>query len=167
MRAKGDPRSSHAWRQLSKRVANEEPVCWLQLPGICTQRSTSGDHVIPVKYRPDLALVRSNIHGACGPCNRKRGELTMEQLREIYGGATGFDGAHRMKTYVPQDDSSRALDFFGTALTRDTCRDLAMRTESGDSKESGAQQHSSSETRCSTSEFDTTATDSDAGTLGA
>lgn len=74
-----DPRSTQAWRKLAKQVAREEPVCWLQLDG-CTGASTTGDHVIPVVDRPDLALVRSNVHGACSPCNYKRGNLPIGAL---------------------------------------------------------------------------------------
>lgn len=67
-----DPRRTRAWRQLSKQVCREEPRCWLRYPG-CTYWSTEGDHMAPVEERPDLALVRSNVRGACRHCNRKRG----------------------------------------------------------------------------------------------
>lgn len=76
-----DPRSTQAWRKLAKQVAREEPVCWLQFPGICTGASTTGDHVIPVTVRPDLALNRSNVRGACGPCNDARRNTPVESLR--------------------------------------------------------------------------------------
>ncbi|MGH4002207.1 MAG: HNH endonuclease, partial [Pseudonocardiaceae bacterium] len=75
-----DPRSTQAWRKLAKQVAREEPTCWLRLEG-CTIRSTTGDHVIPVTVRPDLALTRTNVHGACSTCNYKRGNLPIESLR--------------------------------------------------------------------------------------
>lgn len=75
-----DPRSTWAWRKLVAEVIVEGPVCWLQLEG-CTQVSTTGDHVIPVTVRPDLALVRGNVRGACRPCNDKRGNLSIEELR--------------------------------------------------------------------------------------
>src|SRR4051794_10040219 len=74
-----DPRSTQAWRKLAKQVAREEPVCWLQFEG-CTGASTTGDHVIPVVVRPDLALVRSNVRGACSACNYKRGNLPVSAL---------------------------------------------------------------------------------------
>jgi hypothetical protein len=75
-----DPRGTQAWRRLAKLAAREEPVCWLQLEG-CTQVSTTGDHLEPVTARPDLALVRSNVRGACGPCNERRGNLPLSALR--------------------------------------------------------------------------------------
>jgi 5-methylcytosine-specific restriction endonuclease McrA len=75
-----DPRGTQAWRKLAKQAAREEPVCWLAFEG-CTVKSTTGDHVIPVTVRPELALIRSNVHGACGPCNYKRGNLPLESLR--------------------------------------------------------------------------------------
>lgn len=75
-----DPRSTAAWRRLAKQAASEEPVCWLQLED-CTRVSTTGDHIIPVTARPDLALVRANVHGACSSCNYKRGNLGLGSLR--------------------------------------------------------------------------------------
>lgn len=80
---KGDPRQTRAWRKLRDQVVREEPTCWLQLPGICTAASTTADHVQPVKARPDLALVRSNLRGACEPCNRARGNTPVESLRLV------------------------------------------------------------------------------------
>jgi 5-methylcytosine-specific restriction endonuclease McrA len=74
-----DPRSTRAWRRLVAQVIREEPRCWLQLDG-CTHASTTGDHVIPVTERPDLALIRANVHGACASCNQKRGNLPITAL---------------------------------------------------------------------------------------
>lgn len=74
-----DPRSTRAWRRLVAQVVREEPTCWLQLDG-CTGASTTGDHVIPVTDRPDLALVRANVHGACSSCNYRRGNLPITAL---------------------------------------------------------------------------------------
>jgi len=89
-----DPRETRAWRTLKAQVVREEPTCWLRLDG-CTTRSTTGDHVIPVTDRPDLALVRSNVHGACSSCNYKRGNLPIDALR------------------IGGNDRPAALDIFG------------------------------------------------------
>ena len=75
-----DPRKTRAWRELRDRVVREEPVCWLQLEG-CTRWSTTGDHILGVTEYPHLALVRSNVRGACAECNNKRGNLPVENLR--------------------------------------------------------------------------------------
>lgn len=75
-----DPRHTRAWRTLRDQVIREEPVCWLRLEG-CTVRSTTGDHIIGVAERPDLALVRTNVRGACAPCNRTRNSLPVSALR--------------------------------------------------------------------------------------
>lgn len=69
----GDPRWTQAWRRLRAMVITEEPYCTIGLPGICTQVSTTADHIVSVADRPDLALIRSNVRGACGPCNYSRG----------------------------------------------------------------------------------------------
>lgn len=77
-------RSTRAWQRLAKQVCTEEPICWLQLDG-CTGRSTTGDHIIGASARPDLALVRSNVRGACRHCNNKRGHLPPDIARQMYG----------------------------------------------------------------------------------
>lgn len=82
-RAPGDPRTTRAWKLLVRTVKREEPTCWLQLPGICTGTSTTGDHVVPVSAAPELALVRSNVRGACGPCNWRRQDTPVDQLEEL------------------------------------------------------------------------------------
>lgn len=74
-----DPRQTRAWKKLRDQVVVEEPLCWLGLPG-CTRLSTTGDHVIPVTERPDLALVRDNVRGCCRSCNDKRGNLPVDAL---------------------------------------------------------------------------------------
>jgi len=96
-------RWTRAWKLLSAQVCDEEPTCWLQLTG-CTGRSTTGDHVIPVAARPDLAMVRSNVRGACRHCNSKRGHLPAELAREMFGTSKQTD-----QTLKP-----RALDIFDT-----------------------------------------------------
>lgn len=83
-----DPRRSRAWRILSARVRQEEPICWLQLAG-CTGVSETADHVIPVIVAPELALVRTNLRGACIPCNSKRQDLPVDQLDHLRGDPAG------------------------------------------------------------------------------
>jgi 5-methylcytosine-specific restriction endonuclease McrA len=74
-----DPRRTRAWRVLRDQVVREEPLCWLRLPG-CTTFSVTADHVLTVKDRPDLAMVRANLRGACSECNGKRNDKTIDQL---------------------------------------------------------------------------------------
>lgn len=70
---------SRAWRRMVAQVVREEPLCRLRLYG-CTIRSTTADHIIPKKYRPDLAMVRANLRGSCVNCNLKRGTKTPRQM---------------------------------------------------------------------------------------
>jgi hypothetical protein len=65
---------TRAWRKLRDQVVAEEPWCWLRYPGICTGRSQTADHVLTVKARPDLAMDRANLRGACRPCNGHRND---------------------------------------------------------------------------------------------
>lgn len=76
-----DPRNTRAWRRLRDQVIAEEPTCRLAFPGICTTVSTTADHIKPVSVRPDLALVRTNLRGACQPCNEARRTVPDEALR--------------------------------------------------------------------------------------
>lgn len=75
-----DVRSTRAWRKLRDKVIEEEPECQLRFPDCCTKISTRADHILTVKKRPDLALERSNLRGACDPCNRLRGQMPDELL---------------------------------------------------------------------------------------
>lgn len=81
-----DPRHTRAWRKLRDQVVDDEPTCRLRFPGICTITSTTADHIKPVSTHPELALVRSNCRGACGPCNEARRAVPDEAL--VVGGGT-------------------------------------------------------------------------------
>ena len=75
--------STRAWRKLRAQVLAEEPLCRIRIDGTCTTISTQADHIIPIALRPDLAMVRANIQGACAPCNRYKGSsgITAESSR--------------------------------------------------------------------------------------
>jgi 5-methylcytosine-specific restriction endonuclease McrA len=88
------------WGKLSKQVAREEPICWLQLPG-CTGRSTGADHYYPVKTHPHLKDVRENLRGACLHCNTARGATPVHQLDKLRA------------TMAAKRQPPRALGFFG------------------------------------------------------
>jgi 5-methylcytosine-specific restriction endonuclease McrA len=75
-----DPRSTRAWRRLRDQVVKEEPTCRLRFPGICTLTSTTADHITPVTTDPQLALARTNVRGACAPCNEARRTVPDESL---------------------------------------------------------------------------------------
>lgn len=71
LRATGSPElKTAAWRKLRLEVLQEEPECRIRIPGVCTEVSTTVDHIIPWSKDPTLLLVRSNLQGACMPCNR-------------------------------------------------------------------------------------------------
>jgi 5-methylcytosine-specific restriction endonuclease McrA len=76
-----DPRQTRAWVRLRDRVVREEPTCRLRFPGICTTVSTTADHIKPVSTHPELALERTNVRGACTPCNEARRTVPDESLR--------------------------------------------------------------------------------------
>lgn len=74
-----DQRGTRAWRVLRAKVIAEEPLCWLRLPG-CTTISDTADHILTVKTRPDLALVRGNCRGCCSSCNSRRNDKPISAL---------------------------------------------------------------------------------------
>lgn len=77
----GDPRRTNAYKVLARQVVQEEPLCWLGLPG-CTRWSKTADHIIAVKHRPDLALERDNLRGACRHCNSSKQAKRLSELRK-------------------------------------------------------------------------------------
>lgn len=79
-RRSGGQLTSAKWRKLRDQVVKEEPLCRLRL-GCCTIISTTADHIIPVRDRPDLKYERRNLRGACQPCNMRRGARSMAQVR--------------------------------------------------------------------------------------
>lgn len=72
MTAKAHGRSGRPWRELRLRVLAEEPYCQIRGPR-CTGVSTQVDHVVALSIAPELAHERSNLRGACAPCNARGG----------------------------------------------------------------------------------------------
>lgn len=77
--------SHRVWTELSLRVRDEEPLCQIRIPGVCTGLTEAADHILPSSRWPDLELERSNLQGACRPCNRAKSDLTMDELVEKLG----------------------------------------------------------------------------------
>ena len=64
-----DPRKSHRWKLLRAQVLESSNVCWLcSKPG-----ATEVDHVLPVKYYPELFFDLSNLRPAHKTCNSSKG----------------------------------------------------------------------------------------------
>lgn len=93
--------TSGRWKKLRAQVIREEPLCSLRL-SVCTMRSTTADHIIPVKLRPDLRFLRSNLRGSCRPCNQKRGSRPLSEVR-----------AEEALVAPKTTKQASALEFFG------------------------------------------------------
>jgi 5-methylcytosine-specific restriction endonuclease McrA len=72
--------TSGRWRKVRDQVIREEPLCRLRLD-CCTIRSTTADHIVPVRARPDLKYDRRNLRGSCQPCNMRRGARPLSVVR--------------------------------------------------------------------------------------
>jgi len=62
--------STPEWRKLRRQVVIEEPVC--RICGVAP--TTTADHIVPVDAG-GAVLDRSNLQGACGPCNSGKGAM--------------------------------------------------------------------------------------------
>ena len=52
----------------------------------CTGRATTADHLVPrSRGGPDTL---PNLRPACAPCNRQRGDMTLDEWRQLYGRPT-------------------------------------------------------------------------------
>ena len=80
MRRRRGQLTSYRWQKLRLRVIKEEPVCRLRL-SCCTRWSTTADHIIPVSHRPDLKYMRQNLRGSCQPCNMRRKNRPLSEVR--------------------------------------------------------------------------------------
>ena len=61
-----------AWQKLRSLVLAEEPLCrFCQQKGILTP-AREVDHILTIRERPDLRLVRSNLRALCTPCHSGR-----------------------------------------------------------------------------------------------
>ncbi len=72
--------STRAWRTLRAKVLREQPTCQIRGPG-CTRISDTVDHIVPRSIRPELAMTRSNLRGACAHCNYSRGDGTKTKTK--------------------------------------------------------------------------------------
>ena len=52
----------------------------------CTGRATTADHLVPRSRGGPDAL--ANLRPACAPCNRQRGDMTLDEWRQLYGRTT-------------------------------------------------------------------------------
>lgn len=94
-------KNTEAWARLSRQVRHEEPECWLKLPG-CRGKSTTMDHVLPMQTHPHLALVRSNVRGACKWCNDHRQETPVSQLPALRRAMQARLEAGALKGAIPR-----------------------------------------------------------------
>lgn len=64
---------TQAWREMARRVLKEQPIC-----AICHAKPSSiADHIEAMKWRPDLAMVRSNLRGVCHSCHNRYGDRVL------------------------------------------------------------------------------------------
>lgn len=55
--------------RLRKHILKTYPVCWLQLPGICTEESTQVHHVLDAE--DGGTDDPENLRGVCAPCHTR------------------------------------------------------------------------------------------------
>ncbi|WP_338049066.1 HNH endonuclease signature motif containing protein [Rhodoplanes elegans] len=71
----------HEWEQLRASVLAEQPRC-----AKCGAPAEHVDHIQPVRFRPDLRLVRSNLRPLCERCHNARSARQQAEWRRREGG---------------------------------------------------------------------------------
>lgn len=80
------PYSTTRWAKLRRRVLLEQPLCAYCHEFGITRASSVVDHAIPVRDNVDLAFMRENLIGLCGPCHN-----SAKQREDSRGYPTGCD----------------------------------------------------------------------------
>jgi 5-methylcytosine-specific restriction protein A len=78
------------WERLRNMVRAEEPLCAECLAAGMVDRATAVDHIIPIRERPDLRLVRENLQGIC-----RRHHAAKSNAESRKGHLSTFQGARR------------------------------------------------------------------------
>lgn len=60
------------WRRFRLAVLAEDPLCRFCLERGQYTPAEHVDHIIPLRERPDLRLVRTNCRGLCQTCHNRR-----------------------------------------------------------------------------------------------
>jgi len=71
MTFKSHGRKGHRWRKLREQVLDGNDTCWLC--GSSQPPADTVDHVLPIKYFPELAHDISNLRPAHRSCNSSKG----------------------------------------------------------------------------------------------
>lgn len=61
-----------SWEKVRRLVLLDEPLCRFCAQRDMTVAATVVDHILSIRERPDLRLVRSNLRSLCQPCHDRR-----------------------------------------------------------------------------------------------
>ena len=75
----------YAWRKLSERVREEQPLCEMCLKNGIVTPTEESHHIVPISIAPWLRLVRSNIMSVCKKCHDEA-ESDVRAAVEAVGG---------------------------------------------------------------------------------
>lgn len=65
-------RSTARWRKVRELKRRRDPLCEDCAERGATEPMTEVHHLVPVRERPDLAFVMTNLRSLCDPCHRRR-----------------------------------------------------------------------------------------------
>lgn len=57
------------WQKLRRVKLSQDPLCQIRTHCIGITGASEVDHVVPIRDRPDLRLVMSNLQSACHACH--------------------------------------------------------------------------------------------------
>lgn len=71
------------WEKLRTSIIQTKPLCRICLANGFVVSATEVDHIIPIKVKPNLRLVKSNLQSLCHSCHMQKTEEDKKKYKQV------------------------------------------------------------------------------------